>query len=346
MSGISVVVPTFNRSAFIGATLDAILAQTLRPLEILVVDDGSTDDTREVCARYGDDVRYLRQENAGVSAARNHGMRLARGEWVAFCDSDDLWHPQKLAVELAFTAAAGARWCITGCRLIDPSGAPRAGSASGFENAFPVFAELATSADEHFARWLLPIEVAVEGRRVRGYAGDAFGMLFEGNVVLPSSVLVARDLLREAGEFDERFRAAEDTEFFHRVAARSPIAIVMDRLMDYRVGHPSLVSTSDAARLIEVALHSLERAASLRPLSGAEERARASGRRRLLSRLAYTRLTSFDGPGARESLRAARHEGALELGDRAVLLASYLPASLLRGLHRAKRALRGASDRT
>lgn len=340
MTQVSVVVPTHDRAALIGETLEAILAQSVRPLEVIVVDDGSRDDTRAICARFGDAIRYLWQENRGVSAARNVGMRATRGDWVAFCDSDDVWHPTKLEVQLQVVSTTGARWCVSGCGLVGPAGEGRVSSRLGFEEVFPVFAELARSPEEHFTHWLSSQDVRVGNREIQVFAGDAFGLLFEGNVILPSAVLAARELLDDVGAFDESARAAEDTEYFHRVAARAPLAIVMDRLLDYRMGHPSLVSTSKAEALIETALRSIERAAALRPLTAAERRAAERGRRRLLMKLAYARLTALDRAGARESLRTAWPERRFPLDATALLLASYLPVPVLRGVHRAKRALR------
>jgi len=95
--GISVIVPVFNRADLLPATLDAILGQTLPPLEVIVVDDGSTDATPAVLHRYEPRIRVLRVPNGGDLAARNAGMALARGQLLAFCDSDDLWQPDYLA---------------------------------------------------------------------------------------------------------------------------------------------------------------------------------------------------------------------------------------------------------
>ncbi|MFC7552372.1 glycosyltransferase family 2 protein [Pseudoroseomonas wenyumeiae] len=100
VASISVVVPTYNRAALLPATLDAILSQTLRPLEVIIVDDGSTDDTAAVLARYGRRLRVLRVPNGGDLKARNAGLAEATGDLVAFCDSDDLWKPGFLAAML------------------------------------------------------------------------------------------------------------------------------------------------------------------------------------------------------------------------------------------------------
>jgi glycosyltransferase involved in cell wall biosynthesis len=92
---VSVVVPTFNREAVIGETLSAILSQTLPPREVIVVDDGSTDSTEAFTRRFP--VRYVRQPNAGQNAARSHGAGVATGDWIGFCDDDDVWRPTFLA---------------------------------------------------------------------------------------------------------------------------------------------------------------------------------------------------------------------------------------------------------
>ncbi len=97
---VSVIVPTFNGAKHIGATIDSILAQTYRNLEVLVIDDGSTDDTPEVVRRYGSPVHYVQQSNAGTAAARNTGVRQSRGEIIALLDHDDLWLPRKLELQV------------------------------------------------------------------------------------------------------------------------------------------------------------------------------------------------------------------------------------------------------
>jgi glycosyltransferase involved in cell wall biosynthesis len=98
---ISCIVPVFNGEKYLGEALDSILKQTYRPLEIIVADDGSTDGTTAVTARYGKQIRYLRQDNVGASTARNFGLNAARGEFVAFLDADDLWHLEKLERQMA-----------------------------------------------------------------------------------------------------------------------------------------------------------------------------------------------------------------------------------------------------
>jgi len=97
---ISVVIPAYNAAAYVGEAIESVLKQTLPASEVIVVDDGSTDDTRSVAERYGRRVTYLRQNNAGVSAARNLGVRIATGSWIAFLDADDHWRADKLQKQI------------------------------------------------------------------------------------------------------------------------------------------------------------------------------------------------------------------------------------------------------
>ena len=104
---ISVVIPTYNYGHFVTEAVDSVLAQTYRHYEVVVVDDGSTDDTRARLAPYGDRIRYIHQENQGLSAARNTGIRAARGGVIGLLDSDDKWHPRKLETQAAFLRLTG-----------------------------------------------------------------------------------------------------------------------------------------------------------------------------------------------------------------------------------------------
>ncbi len=99
---ISIIIPTFNRGFIVTRAIDSALSQTYKDFEIIVVDDGSTDNTRAVLAPYKAQIRYFYQENQGVAGARNKGIKESKGEFIAFLDSDDYWHPEKLELQMAF----------------------------------------------------------------------------------------------------------------------------------------------------------------------------------------------------------------------------------------------------
>jgi hypothetical protein len=337
-----VVIPTFNRARTVVRAVESVLAQTVPVLEVIVVDDGSEDDTGGICSAMPAPVRYVRQRNAGPAAARNRGMREARGEYVAFLDSDDVWHPQKLEAQLASLAACPeAAWSITDCEVVDLDGRPLPGT-QGFARGFPVFRALGATPQEVFGTRLAERDVRVAGREYPLFTGEVFELLFHGNFVFPSCALVHRRVIERVGFFDESLLVAMDNEYFHRVAAHFPLTIVMAPLFRYQTGAADARTASgNTIRLIRTALLSGERAAEIREtLSPAEARALRSGRGRLLVRLAYAHLSVLEREAARDAARQAVRSGSPGLfGGAGLYLASLLPTPLLRALHTSKRAL-------
>lgn len=337
----SVVVPTYNRAGLLGEAVRSVLAQSNPPLEVLVVDDGSTDETPQVASRFPEPVRYLRQENAGVSAARNRGIEEARGDVVAFLDSDDVWQPEKLAVHEAVHGRwPEVGWSISDSLIVDDDLEPHSGP-QGFRRGFPLFDEFGREPAEFFADDLRSEDLEAAGDTHRVFHGDAFRLLFFGNFMQPSALTVRRELFREVGGFDENLQVAVDTELAPRLGARSHLAVIMSPLVKWRVGsHDSIVKPENMIRLIENALLSLERAARLRELSDAERAAFERGRETLWLRLAYTRLSNLDRTGARAALSEAFRSGAARSPVSLALWAAALaPTPVLRALHAVKRRL-------
>ena len=214
MPHFSVVIPAYNRARFLPECLDSVLAQTFTDWECIVVDDGSTDGTRELVADYirrDSRFRYLWQENAGASAARNAGIERARGEWIAFLDSDDRYYPDALA---HFHAAA-----------------------SRFAEVQIVCGYL----DYHFtARDELDYHIAARDAPAISVA-DAFHAMTSFRVGMPplfmSSAAVTPRVIAEAGGFSSAYGTAEDTEFWIRATARFEVATVHTVVAHYRRGH-------------------------------------------------------------------------------------------------------------
>lgn len=202
---VSVVIPTYNRVAFLAEAVHTVLAQTCADLELIVVDDGSTDHTAQMVEGVADPrVNLLALRHSGSPArARNAGIERARGRYIAFLDSDNLWDPSKLEDQLAALAARPeCRWCHTGQRCIDELGAPH-------------------------AWWPMPL-VASEGWIAEPLLRRSMG-------VNGSSVLVSGALLREVGGFDETFVWGEDYDLWVRLALRSPIACVSGVRLQHRI---------------------------------------------------------------------------------------------------------------
>ena len=344
MTTVSVVIPTYNRAHWLRYAICSALQQGHRPLEVLVVDDASTDDTREVCAQLGPPVRHIPQEHAGAAVARNRGLHEARGKYVAFLDSDDLWEPKKLEIHLAVhDALPQVGWSISDCQVIDVEGRPLP-LPQGFARAYPVFRDLDLAPERLFARAMSRTTVVAAGGGRSVYAGDAFELLFEGNFATPQCTMLQRRLCERVGGFDPAMRVAQDTEYFHRVAAVSPVAIIMEPLVKWRVGLESHnTSPRNTVPLVRNALISVDRAVALRrPLTTAVEQAYRRGRRRLCLRLAYAHLSILERASARRSVVAAWKAGAgPSPRSLAIFMASLLPRGALRALHALKRVVRG-----
>jgi len=227
---VSVVIPTFNYGRFVRDAVESALSQTYRPVEIVVVDDGSTDDTAAVLEPYRQRVTCLRQDNRGLSAARNTGIRAARGSFIAILDSDDWWAPEKLEAQMA-TFAVDPALGIVSCNsaLVDLDGQPYTGLTS-------------------------PVKSEAPDRR-------AFvRKLLRGNCVSGgSSAVVRRTCFDSVGLFDETLKSAEDWDMWLRICSRYPIAFVPARLTFVRVNPHSMSGAGNAAKMLASELRVLRK---------------------------------------------------------------------------------------
>jgi len=214
MSLVSVIVPTFNNAALLAETLDGIRRQTLDPVELIVVDDGSTDHTAEIVKGYDPDIRYYYQPNRGQASARNKGVAVARGEFIAFCDHDDIWNERHLEkLSACFTAFPQAAMVFDNAEYFGD------GTPSGLH--LPPHVSHSRHQKKINTRWLF-----------RKYP-----------VASMSVVMVRKKALDELNGLDEHVGVMDDYHFYLRLAAASEL-----RYVDY-VGCKKRVSCSNLSRL-------------------------------------------------------------------------------------------------
>lgn len=207
MPKVSIIIPTYNRANLLREAIDSVLAQTYQDFELLVVDDGSTDNTCAVVAGYGDQVVYRFQENRGVSRARNLGIHASAGAWIAFLDSDDLWLPEKLEQQMAVMEQnPDLRLCHT---------------------------------EEIWIRRGLRVNPKKKHKKQGGFI---FHDCLPLCVISPSSVLLRRTLLEEVGYFDENLPACEDYDLWLRITKDYPVYFIEKPLLIKRGGHPDQLS--------------------------------------------------------------------------------------------------------
>ncbi len=226
---VSVVIPSYNRVYCIATTVDSALAQTHANLEVLIVDDGSSDGTRALIEqRYRDEprVRYIYQSNAGVSAARNHGLRLARGQFIALLDSDDIWLPWKLEAQLRCLEAlptAGMIW--TDMDAIGPDGQLQ--YRRYLTRMYTAYRKFTRDQLFRESRPLSSIDAGLAGALSdpRVYLGDIFSPMITGNLVHTSTVLLRRERFDQVREFDVNLRhSGEDHDFHLRTCREGDVA--------------------------------------------------------------------------------------------------------------------------
>lgn len=237
---VSVVVPTFNRGYCLPETIRSVLSQTHRNLEIIVIDDGSTDATREIVQRHwpaDPRIRYVRQENRGVSAARNRGFAEARGDYVALLDSDDTWLPWKLEAQLACLARfPDAVMVHTEMVAVDTHGVVfHDRYLRAIYDGYQRFT-LEQMYPEHLAlAELLPQAPAGLGAATVWY-GDIYSHALTGNLAHTSTILLARGPGGQLERYDESMRTEETFGFHLRVAQRGPVVFLDAASTRYRRG--------------------------------------------------------------------------------------------------------------
>jgi len=238
---VSAIIPTYNYARYVAAAVESVLSQSFDDLEIVVVDDGSTDETRETLRHLSTRIRYVPQAHRGLAATRNAGIRVSRGRYLAFLDSDDLWLPDKVSMQVARLDAEPAVGLVyTEATLFNDE------SPTEIPHSFW---------SDHPSGKILP-------------------RLLRHNVVPSPTPMVRRELFEQVGPFDERLSACEDWDMWIRIAQVSEFSYVDRVLAKYRV-HAANMSL-DHERMMTNGLRVLEKAFSSPNLSPEIKRLRRS----------------------------------------------------------------------
>jgi glycosyltransferase involved in cell wall biosynthesis len=206
-TAISVIIPTFNRAGRIGRAIKSVLSQTIQADEIIVIDDGSSDETSSVIEQYFLTVKYFRQRNKGVSGARNAGVRVAKGDWIAFLDSDDEWLPEKLSKQMkALSGNPQMKICHT---------------------------------NEIWYRNGRRVNPKKRHEKVGGYI---YRKCLPLCIISPSSVIIHKSIFDEVGLFDESLPVCEDYDLWLRICSKWPVLYFREYLIIKYGGHEDQLS--------------------------------------------------------------------------------------------------------
>ena len=223
MPNVSVIIPTYQRANLVSKTIESVLAQTYTDYEIIVVNDGSTDNTREVLARFGDKINVIHQENKGASAARNTGIMASQGRYIAFVDDDDLWVPKKLEKQVKSFESN-----------------PNIGLVCS--NMF-FFKYNDVSADV--------ADVWAPTSHPPGVLQDWI-LLFIGDFILMPTVVVRRECLDEVGLFDQTLTSCEDYDLWLRIIEKFSVHFLNEPLALYHLSANSLSTNKERMLLNEI----------------------------------------------------------------------------------------------
>jgi GT2 family glycosyltransferase len=354
---VSVMIPAFNRARLLGEAIDSVLAQTYDDYEIIVVDDESSEDIRAVTDRYGDRVRYARIAHAGLAGARNHAMRMARGEYLCTLDSDDLYWPHKLALQVDYLD----RHRDTAMVYSDFTGFDDAGFFDEFhlttyhKSALSkpectydrLFAERWPMADNPVLRAAAAAAGAPHWLERSEYRGDIYEAYLYNIVVFTNSMMFRRSLLYTTGLQQPYFGLFHDLEFALRICRVGMVGFLDNPTYRLRY-HPQQVSTTQGPKGALTSVHLQRDLLRVARVHARERRYYARNRAKVdvlvarLCRAVAAPMISYGGPSRhlrRYLPRRARQYLALaaQHGDRGLDLyvVSYLPALLKRVYFRA-----------
>jgi glycosyltransferase involved in cell wall biosynthesis len=291
---VSVVIPAYNCARYLPETIESALSQTLPPLEVIVIDDGSTDDTAELLGHYEGRIRYIRQRNMGISAARNAGIRVARGSLIAFLDADDIWFPSMLARQ---------------CEALSRTGAGVA--HTGFYNWVSTTGEKVTPARDNSV-----------------FDGNCYRKFFWNETGNPASAFMVRSSCFDTvGLFDEEIPGGccEDLEMWTRIARRFPFAYIGEPLL-LRRQHDSNI-TRHSERIAEGYFWAKKRALTADPTLRreiGEKEVRAHLGKSAFS-AGYGYFERGDGRTARRYFIQSLRYGLVGARTLALLGSTYLP---------------------
>jgi GT2 family glycosyltransferase len=305
---VSVIIAAYNAEQYLAEALDSVAAQTFQNFEVIVVDDGSTDRTADIVAGYSQ-VHCLHQPNRGQPAARNAGIRAARGKYIAFLDADDLWLPSKLEKQVNFLMShADVDWIYSDAIVVD--------------------AENRTA-------------ICKVGERLTLHEGPILRELLLCSFIASPTPLIKREVFADAVLFDESPNAkiGEDWKMWLRIAERHPVAVIREALAVVRIHGQSMTQAVGAQAMYESKRRIIEDsvARNAESLHGVESRALSA----LATAGGLRELRMGRGHAARAMFMKAIRKQPLDLRTYAYLAAACLPPTLLTALGKYARRLRG-----
>ena len=315
---VSVIIPTYNAASTIEESINSVFNQSYSNIEIIVIDDGSTDNTEALLTQYSSRITYIKKENGGFASARNAGTKIAKGEYIAWLDADDIFRDNKIAKQIEFL-----------------KNNPEIHAVS---SEFSAFDENGTI-NSHYMRTYYPSLGLVDGSLskllsiansgIKSYKGNLFDHLLLGNFLHPPTLVFRRELIDKAGPQREDLGSATDYEYILRLSLLSPLALLDEVLLDYRLSDFQDSSPVNALKNWPETIECLKRLLDWESVKNTEREVVIAKRiRNLFISLALEQ--AFESPSnAITSIKESMKYGPLGLDSVLALLKAIVPKFII-----------------
>ncbi|VAW73353.1 hypothetical protein MNBD_GAMMA15-666 [hydrothermal vent metagenome] len=323
---ISVIIPAYNCESYLRRAIESVLAQQGVQTEIIVIDDGSTDGTAGIAQSYGETLRYIQQTNQGAAAARNRGLEVADGDFIAFLDADDTWFPDKLSIQLeALEKYPDHIGVFSNFTIVDSD--LNVLFDNGIENDYAIFKTMKKTPDELFG----PGDNGI-------HTGSYFGQLFLGNFVNTCSMFLRKSTIQNAGGFDSNLITQEDYDYWLRLSQIGPLIYLNRPLLTRCRRSGQLTAASQKLRIASDVFNVVNRYAD----HAETVLGRETVNHRIKSKyhsLALNLLSERQSSNARGILLQCLRQTSLDRKTLALLIWSLIPPAAADGIRKLLRTL-------
>jgi len=338
MELVSVIMPTYNRAKYISDAVESVLAQTYRNIELLIIDDGSCDNTYEVVSPFLKDHRlhYIKQQNSGAAAARNKGLELMTGRYVAFIDSDDIWNSNKLDIQLSVLHELPEVSLV--CSDFSCGDNNNIKEKSHIKSYFSVFHDYNLDYDDVFAnRMTTNIKGLAAYEKV--YWSNIYNTILFGNMILTSTCICRKDIFKCVGFFNSKYKTLEDYDLFLRISKYYKVAFIDKPLIVYRYSQNQLSGEAFFEKLCKNLIDIFN--ANLSGIDDKEFHRRFSERikkhfSRIYSMQAYYYFSHYNMKPAAQSYWKSVRYNPTDYKSFIYLLFSLMPANVTRFIRKMK----------
>ena len=273
---VSVVIPCYNCESVVGETIDSVMNQDYPNIEIIAVNDGSTDYTKKILQEYGDNIQYLEKKNGGLASARNYGMKHARGEFVVWLDADDIMERNKISCQLSvMDKLPNIGICCTDFSAFNNAGIFEEShirsyysSVARSNNGFSEIYESVISLPDCCAC----TDSANIRKNISVYHGNVFIKMLWGNIIHPPTVMIRKSVIAKAGDLDPKLKEGTDYEYFVRIRKLVDVAYIDAPLLRYRYSDHQMSSDKNLASIWSSAAAVMETFTRLYPDEVVEHR--------------------------------------------------------------------------